>query len=105
MLEQLRRPELAEALLLAAPGLAREAQEWLAAPLAPPSPNLERSLVRYFSRMCTRCTPFGTFAGVTVLAPGERSQLELAPLARYRRKTRIDNGLLFEICRSAAADR
>ena len=45
LLEQLRRPEVSEALLLAAPGLAREAREWLKAPLtvrvvAPPAAAL-----------------------------------------------------------------
>ncbi len=48
------------------------------------------SLYKYFSRACTRCTPFGLFAGCSVGTVGEETRIELAPQEKYGRCTRLD---------------
>ena len=55
------RPEVAEALHLASPGLMRR----LAA--GDPDDRVAASVTAYLSRMCTRATPFGLFAGCDLL--------------------------------------
>lgn len=48
------------------------------------------SSYRYFQRACTRCTPFGLFAGCSVGAVGEQTDVLLSDINEYRRKTRLD---------------
>ncbi|WP_295939079.1 lantibiotic dehydratase family protein [uncultured Alistipes sp.] len=52
--------------------------------------KFEQSLVKYYQRATTRCTPFGLFAGCSVGHIGEQTQIELAPMEDYRRCTRLD---------------
>lgn len=51
--------------------------------------KLKISLLKYFKRMCTRCTPFGLFAGCTTGLIGE-NDIELAGPELYKRHTRLD---------------
>ena len=37
-----------------------------------------QGLLRYYARMCTRCTPFGLFAGITTGSFGEVTEIEMA---------------------------
>ncbi|MDO4726049.1 MAG: lantibiotic dehydratase family protein [Porphyromonadaceae bacterium] len=46
------------------------------------------SLYRYFSRMATRCTPFGLFAGCSLGEIGKTTNIK--PTNKYNRKTRLD---------------
>lgn len=48
------------------------------------------ALYKYFSRACTRCTPFGLFAGCSVGTVGQETQIELEVQENYRRCTRLD---------------
>lgn len=50
--------------------------------------RLTSSLERYISRMATRCTPFGLFAGCSVGVIEEKTQLENADI--FNRTTRLD---------------
>jgi thiopeptide-type bacteriocin biosynthesis protein len=84
------RPEIREALFIAAPGLEERYPAWIADPTGKEGQKIERALTRYFSRMCSRATPFGLFAGCSVGTIGAVSSLELAPRAHYRRHARLD---------------
>jgi len=63
LLEILRDPVFLEALWLASPSLAREAERWRDGERSPSTPLL-LGLLRYLIRATTRPTPFGLFAGV-----------------------------------------
>ena len=82
------RPEVEEALFLASPKLARRARDFLA---GTDDAKVERPLIRYFLRMCTRPTPFGTFAGSGVGRLAEATRLRVGPVSQNARRTRLDH--------------
>lgn len=53
------------------------------------------SFVKYFTRMSTRCTPFGLFAGCAVGNFDENTNIEL--VNSYNRKTRLDMYYLYKL--------
>lgn len=82
----LNRPDLLDALHVASPSLA-------AAVAGRDAARRERAvpaMVSYFTRLCTRPTPFGLFAGVTVGQAGEATCLTLPGLEGLRRRSRLD---------------
>lgn len=90
-------PAVREALFLASPDLESTLEPWLAGELPEArGARVERSLVRYLSRMAYRCTPFGLFAGVTGGKWGAAS-LELMAWKQSRRRTRMDGDALGSI--------
>lgn len=91
------RPEVAESIVVASRSLAEELASWSQEPAEARQVSVERSLTRYLSRMCSRCTPFGLFAGVTPLTRGAEFGVALAPRSAYRRKTRLDGGLALQV--------
>lgn len=62
-----------EAVLLASPALAAQVDKLLASSDAPVKnrKRVHKALLKYALRLSTRCTPFGTFAGVAVLPVGD----------------------------------
>jgi thiopeptide-type bacteriocin biosynthesis protein len=87
-----------EALLLASPSLHQRLHYWLNDPLSAKSRKIEAALVKYFSRMCSRSTPFGLFAGMSTGRVGARTQLVLNDPSSYEKHARLDNGY---VCRLA----
>ncbi|HVW28721.1 MAG TPA: lantibiotic dehydratase [Polyangiaceae bacterium] len=83
-----RRPEVREAIFLASPSLVDALERWQRAPEHEVA--AERSLLRYVTRMATRPTPFGLFAGYSTGSIGERTQIELAANGDNRRRCRLD---------------
>jgi lantibiotic biosynthesis protein len=100
--QQLSDPAIYEALYLASPDLAAALDAWRASGTV--APALERALVRYMSRMTSRATPFGLFAGVAVVSAGNETRIEFAPRARHRRHTRLDNDYLSLLCDQLSRD-
>jgi thiopeptide-type bacteriocin biosynthesis protein len=86
------RPELREALLFAAPALERRLEPALEG--TDGDASLDRVLSAYFTRLTSRETPFGTFAGITLGHVRDVTRLELGPCASYRRHTRPGMGHL-----------
>ncbi len=80
----------AEALYLASPVLFQEAMNWKEGKVTDPKKLLKipTSLGKYYLRMCSRCTPFGLFAGCGVVKWGEKTDLLLS--SNTQRKTRLD---------------
>ena len=85
-----RRPEVREALFVASPGFCEHLGHWERQPESERGEKLERSLLRYLTRMVGRPTPFGLFAGYSVGALGEHTRLRLGEGASYQRHTRLD---------------
>jgi len=105
--EIVTRPEVREALFVATPSLSEGIEKWRTVPDSPSGQQVELSLARYVARMAGRSTPFGLFSAVSAGQLATDTSLELAPIADYRRRTRVDNDYLFalidEICKQPAA--
>ncbi len=99
------RPEIKEALFLASPSLEESLAAWREAPTSERGIKVERSVIRYFSRMAVRPTPFGLFAGMSIGKPGATTQLTLGPRDTYRRHTRLDGDYLTAVTAAVVADR
>ncbi|MCY1080610.1 lantibiotic dehydratase [Archangium lansingense] len=103
--ELLDRPEVREALFLATPDLFSQMDSWLQAPDSKRGQKVEQALVRYFTRMAARPTPFGLFAGCSVGRVAQESTLALHPREANRRHTRLDMDYLFALAEALTQDR
>lgn len=88
--EIVSRPEIREALFLASPDLDQAIESWLREPEGDKGRRAERALVKYVSRMASRATPFGLFAGTSVGRIGDRTRLAVGPAGAGRRRSRLD---------------
>jgi hypothetical protein len=93
-----------EALFLASPSLEESLPFFLEDPESERGQKVEHSLVKYFSRLTTRATPFGLFAGVAVGTLEEKSSLRLAPRSEHTRRTRLDGDLLASLAEMLAKE-
>jgi thiopeptide-type bacteriocin biosynthesis protein len=93
-----------EALFVGSPDLHASIGVWERQPGSDRGRRIERALRRYLSRMATRPTPFGLFAGVTLGGIGDRTRLAIAGRATYRRQTRLDGGYLDALAQRLALD-
>ena len=81
-------PIIMEAIYLASPTLYREAVKLIEGKECSDPEKIIHSLVRYLSRMSTRCTPFGLFAGCSTGSLGNETAIVLDN--SMRRSTRLD---------------
>ncbi|MEP6732875.1 MAG: lantibiotic dehydratase family protein, partial [bacterium] len=102
--ERLESPVILDAIHVASPDLESALHYWRSDPDGERGRRVERSLVRYLSRMASRPTPFGLFAGNSVGSIADQTNLELGPASDYRRYTRLDSGYLFVLIESLAKD-
>ena len=93
-----------EALYLASPALHEECLKWQRVDFTDPrkSDKLRGALTRYYARATNRCTPFGLFAGCSVLRWGNGNHISL-DAARGSRHTRLDMHYLCALARQLAA--
>lgn len=90
-----QRKIVREAMALASPDLASRLQAWLEGSLKhPEAQNVERALLKYLSRMSSRSTPFGLFAGVSLGAWAVASRLSVVSWPQCRKSLRLDWGVL-----------
>lgn len=88
------RPEVREALYLASPDLYERLHAWEGRTTSDGDGlRIVRALVRYFTRMASRPTPFGLFAGVSVGSIGNETRLALTERAACRH-VHLDMGYL-----------
>src|SRR5688572_10953711 len=90
------RDEIQEGIRLASPSTYSSLRRWLDTAVCPDE-KLVRTLTRYIERMAGRATPFGLFAGCSVVRVADHTRIKLAPLAEYRRKIRVDNEFVLQI--------
>jgi hypothetical protein len=97
-------PVLQESLFLASPDLADALAYWYKDPHSNKGRRVERTVVKYFSRLCGRSTPFGLFAGCSVGSLGNRTRITTGPRETYLRKTRPDMDYLCNLATDMIVD-
>jgi len=102
--EFVRRPEVQEALWIAAPEFSQALAAWWSSPESEKGQKLEQSLYRYVARMTSRPTPFGLFAGCSVGKIGSETQLEIEARDSYGRRSRLDMEYLCNLAEKIVAD-
>jgi thiopeptide-type bacteriocin biosynthesis protein len=102
--EIVERPQVREAIHVSSPALVGLIDGWAVDPESARGRQCERALVRFFSRMTARPTPFGLFAGVSTGMLDDETKLLLEGHARYRRTTRLDAGYLLEVVEGLLAE-
>lgn len=100
--EVIDRPEIRHALFFASPTLDAGIAHWSADPSSKKGVQAERALVRYFTRMSSRSTPFGLFAGcstgkVSVTQTTDDTVLVLRRWSENKVSSRLDYDYLFEL--------
>lgn len=85
-----------EALYLASPELYSQFKKWFDGKIEDPKKisRLKLSVLKYFTRMTTRCTPFGLFAGCSVGTFSDTTSISLNEINYFKRKTRLDMSFL-----------
>ena len=59
-------------------------------------------LLRYFSRMCTRCTPFGMFAGISVGEMADDTEMAMSPEKTNKLHVRLDMNYICALAKDIA---
>jgi thiopeptide-type bacteriocin biosynthesis protein len=86
------RPEVEEALRLAAPGLHAALGHWRRAPESRRGQKVERALVRHFARLCAQPVARGLGGGSSLgeTVGGPKTRLRLGARTGYRRHSRLE---------------
>ena len=92
-----------EAIFLASPTLYFELEKWMLGDLeSKKEQRVKLSLLKYLSRMSSRCTPFGLFAGCTLGNFAEQTHLEIGKAKDHHRFTRPDMNYLVALSQDLA---
>ncbi|KAF9659143.1 lantibiotic dehydratase family protein [Tenacibaculum sp. ZH5_bin.1] len=88
-----------EALFLASPELVVQIQKWENQEILDKKKkeSLELTILKYFTRITTRCTPFGLFASCSQGSFSDKTSIQLAAIEDYKRITRFDTTFLAEL--------
>ncbi|GAA0537613.1 lantibiotic dehydratase [Chitinophaga japonensis] len=92
-------PYLLEAIYIASPELYQELQKWQEGLLTGEKEEnkLAAALFRYLLRMCTRCTPYGLFAGCATGQFGPSTRVVLDAVTAHKKHCRLDMNYVAEL--------
>ncbi|NHA05825.1 lantibiotic dehydratase [Mucilaginibacter sp. HC2] len=90
--EHLNSDQFLEALFLASPNLA---EKFVSDTQGQIEDSLLNTIIKYYNRMSFRCTPFGLFAGCSVVEWGEATHINIT--SNVIRRTRLDRELLSKL--------
>ena len=85
---QWENPIIKGAIILASPALYNQLNSELESP--DPPQKLLLSFLRYYIRMCFRCTPFGLFAGVGTGVISNKTEIKICNQSLHSLKCRMD---------------
>ena len=106
ILKVFSKPIVKEAIFLASPSLYFEAEKWALNELDKKKYNKVRlSLLKYFTRLSTRCTPFGLFAGCAVGSFGEETKIAYQNIGQTKRHTRLDMNYMVALSQNLSRNR
>jgi thiopeptide-type bacteriocin biosynthesis protein len=103
--DMLASPTVREAIFIASPSLDAALARWQRGELEPEAERKAvRALYRYVSRMASRSTPFGLFAGSSIGRLTRDTQLKLDDPSGQWRHTTLDSCFVFELLEVLGAD-
>lgn len=90
--ELLKDNHINESLFLASPDLYNEIQKWISSENYSPdkAAKIKISILKYFIRMSTRCTPFGLFSACGFGEFGNKTKITVDNTSSFYRRTRFD---------------
>lgn len=90
--EILKDKKIIEGIFLASPTLYFQIEKFLKDEIIniDKKERLKNSVLKYISRMCSRCTPYGLFAGCSVGEYSDLTNILLSNSQKYMRHTRLD---------------
>ena len=97
----LKNAFIREAIFLASPALFTQMEEWERDNIkdAKKIARIQNSILKYLTRMSTRCTPFGLFAGVATGKVDSEVAIEILPEDDQDRITRYDMHFLVALAK------
>lgn len=89
-------PVFREAIFLSSPDLYFQVEKWLNGDLREnkDSWRLKLTILKYFSRMCARCTPFGIYSGCSLGSFKNKTDVRVKESIKNTRHTRLDMNYL-----------
>ncbi len=90
--KELQNPIIKESIFLASPDFFEQLNAWLNGKelVKKDLDRLLYSVTKYLSRLSSRSTPFGLFAGVSIGRFSGNNQINIPDLSEYKRKLRLD---------------
>lgn len=104
ILQLLQEEAFLEALYLASPVLYKQCIKWKDGLVMHEKDvkKIKHSLAKYYTRMTSRCTPFGLFSGCAVVPWGESNKQIIIMNDRIKRHTRLDMHYLCSLAQKLA---
>lgn len=96
-------PDRQESIYVAAPEFYQRFMGWLAGRQTDDANKITQTLYKYLARMCTRCTPYGLFAGCATGILAERTEVRFDLESKHLKFARLDMEFLTELVESILA--